>query len=533
MKHLFGILFSTICFFVLPAFLGIRTLNVDKMKATLEEATKVWDSKSLVTEEVEAPEDTLPELLTQEQIDPEIEIPGVDLTREYREWMPPAYSKQEAALGYDQDTFKVSENFRHRVNFWKRIYSQVTTDQGLLHDTEDLRIVYGVIDFREINSNSALSEGQKQRARRDLLKVQKQEISDRLLRISQAKEAKELQGEDLRYFQMFSHNDGQNKFREAASLKRIRFQLGQADRFLMGMYFSGKYLPEIESIFRAEGLPLELTRLPFVESSFNIYARSKVGASGIWQFIRSTGRIYLKMDTIVDFRNDPIEASRAAAKKLKSNYKLLGSWPLALTAYNHGPAGVKRIVDKLKTQSIEEIIQNATARRFGFASQNFYSCFVAALEIEEAADKFFKKPKWAPEMKYAEIRLKRPLHFKHLIAFFGENEDLALQYNLYFQQAVRRGHRPIPAGYSIRLPPELVQVAMEQLDFLPAPQANKGESSRVGLGGIYLVESGDTLGALARKFGVSVRGIMDVNELASPRMLRVGQQLVIPGLGAD
>ena len=102
-----------------------------------------------------------------------------------------------------------------------------------------------------------------------------------------------------------------NKYLNAAHYRRLRSQLGQKDRFLEGYIASGRYLPTMEKIFAAEGLPWELTRLPFVESSFNLAARSKVGASGIWQFMRSTGRLYLKIRGELDERNDPIRATEA------------------------------------------------------------------------------------------------------------------------------------------------------------------------------------------------------------------------------
>jgi membrane-bound lytic murein transglycosylase D len=107
----------------------------------------------------------------------------------------------------------------------------------------------------------------------------------------------------------------------AAHRKRLRFQLGQKDRFLDGLYQSGRFLSFMEDIFKKEGMPLELTRLPFVESSFNIRARSKVGASGIWQFMRSTARLFIKLSPAIDERNDPLRATEAAARLLRYNFE--------------------------------------------------------------------------------------------------------------------------------------------------------------------------------------------------------------------
>ena len=105
--------------------------------------------------------------------------------------------------------------------------------------------------------------------------------------------------------------------------------IAHREKFEQAIKRSGRYLPLMESIFAREyNLPVELTRLPFVESSFNIRARSKVGASGIWQFMRSTGKLFLKINDGVDERNDPIRATEAAAKLLKMNFGSLKSWPL-------------------------------------------------------------------------------------------------------------------------------------------------------------------------------------------------------------
>src|SRR5690606_22709448 len=125
-----------------------------------------------------------------------------------------------------------------------------------------------------------------------------------------------------------------NKFLNAAHYKRLRFQLGLKDRFLDGVKLSGEYLPFMDRIFIEHGLPFELTRLPIVESRYNAKARSKVGASGIWQFMPRTGADFMMINDAVDERNDPLRATEAAAKLLSINYKTLGNWPLAVTAYN-------------------------------------------------------------------------------------------------------------------------------------------------------------------------------------------------------
>jgi membrane-bound lytic murein transglycosylase D len=149
----------------------------------------------------------------------------------------------------------------------------------------------------------------------------------------------------------------------------------------------------MERIFRAEGLPLELTRLPLVESCFDVEAYSKVGAAGIWQFMPATGRLYaMDVNDSVDERRDPIASTRAAARFLRHNYEALeDSWPLAITAYNHGPAGIRRAISATGTTDIGVIVGRYDGPAFGFASRNFYAEFLAALDVDRHREAWFGK----------------------------------------------------------------------------------------------------------------------------------------------
>ena len=161
--------------------------------------------------------------------------------------------------------------------------------------------------------------------------------------------------------------------------RNIRCQVGQSDRFRAGLIRSGAYMDEIQKIFRQYNLPQDLAYLPHVESSFNPQAYSKFGAAGMWQFTRVTGKEFLRIDYIVDERRDPLISARAAAEFLQRNHAQLGTWPLALTAYNYGPAGTKRALDQ--EGGYEKIFLNYRKGHFKFASRNFYSEFLAAVDV--------------------------------------------------------------------------------------------------------------------------------------------------------
>src|SRR5262249_16198592 len=134
-----------------------------------------------------------------------------------------------------------------------------------------------------------------------------------------------------------------------AASERVRVQRGQADKFREGLIRSGAWMPYIEQAFADAGVPKEIASLPHVESSFNPTARSFVGAVGLWQFMRSTGRRYMQIDGVVDERLDPYRSSAAAALLMRQNYAVTSSWPLAITAYNHGAGGMLRAIKQCGT----------------------------------------------------------------------------------------------------------------------------------------------------------------------------------------
>ena len=174
-----------------------------------------------------------------------------------------------------------------------------------------------------------------------------------------------------------------------AARSRIRYQQGLKEKFRAGLLRSGRWRTYINDEFSALGVPVEIAALPHVESSYNPMARSHVGASGIWQFTRSTGRRFMRVDHVIDERNDPFAATRAAARLMAHNYSVTGNWPMAITAYNHGLAGVRRAMRKHGDTAYVDILRNYKGRTFGFASRNFYVAFLAAKEVDQNVEKYF------------------------------------------------------------------------------------------------------------------------------------------------
>lgn len=438
-----------------------------------------------------------------------------------RPWRAPNYSSQKTALGYSADTFKVPVGMEDRVNFWVDIYTKYTSDQGVLHDSVYMKLVYEVVDFTDLVQSSVMMPMQKERARRERVKQAKKGIEERLERLQKLTSAEGLVGEDLRYWNLFNQVDEPQKFITASKKGRLRFQLGQRDRFIEGIYQSGRHIQEMEEIFVREGLPMELTRLPFVESSFNLKARSKVGASGIWQFMRSTARSYMHMDQSVDERNDPLRSTLAAARKLRNNYQMLANWPLAVTGYNHGPTGVLRLVRKYNTNSIAELT-DVRRGRFGFASANFYASFLAALQVEQRAEQHFGPQKWMAELRGFEQRLQKPLNITSLLEIFDGNITQAQTYNPHIRATSwKRGS----VG-----PRTFVRVPLEKKEALLAAISgpSKPEPILMAEGSTHKMAPGETLSEIAERFRLKLNVLLEANNISDPRHVQAGQTIVIP-----
>lgn len=381
-----------------------------------------------------------------------------------RPFRAPDYSGQADALGYGPDVFATPKGMERQVRFWIDIYSKFTTDQGLIHDTENLDIVYAEIDFKDIVNDTTLRGYQKEKRKEKLVNDKKKEIAAILLKLDKVDSPEGLSENEKKIWDMFAGNNEPRKFKEAAGKSRIRFQLGQKDRMLAAIFFSGRYLENMEKIFREAGLPIELTRLVFVESSFNVLARSKVGASGLWQIMRYTARPYHMLSEAVDLRNHPMAATKLASRLMKGNYNLLKAWPLAMTGYNHGPTGVRKLTEKYKTRELAELIQNVkSSRSFGFASRNFYACFLAVLEVEKNATKYFPKVAWSQPLDAEEIKLPVSVKYKDLLSWFDSNDEKAEVFNPHISRQARRGSLNIPARTLISIPKDRYNQALISL----------------------------------------------------------------------
>jgi membrane-bound lytic murein transglycosylase D len=430
--------------------------------------------------------------------------------------LQPAPARPRRSLAARQPDFPKSPGLVPRVEFWKRIYSEVDTGGGLLHDTDDLSVVYEVV--RLPGSGSRLGQERFLRERREHYQA--------ILRRLATGKRSGLDAEERRVLALFPAGVSNATLRNAAG--RVRFQLGQADKFRAGLIRQGRWENYMRGVFAERGMPVELASLPHVESSFNPAARSHVGASGLWQFTRSTGRLYMRVDHVIDERNDPWIATVAAARLLASNYERTRAWPLALTGYNHGVGGMERAMRQLGTRDMATIIERYEGRAFGFASKNFYASFLAALEVEENAERYFGRlARDAPESPEI-IALDGYYRPATLASAFGVSLEELRAANLALLDGVWKGQRLIPKGYPLRVPRNPLRAAPEVvLASIPARERHVEQVREAQ----YRVRRGDTLSRIAARYGVRTKDLMAANGLRSAHHLRVGQVLEIPGSG--
>lgn len=403
----------------------------------------------------------------------------------------------------DSQLFPRPPELEPAVRFWTRVYTEVDTQSGFLHDARNLAVVYDrmPLDRRQIENRrnqiqtdlrvlaggkrSGLSEGQ-----RHILSLWPEDVSNDVLR---------------------------------EAVDNVRFQLGQSDRFLGGLRRSGAYRQHIDAVIREKGLPAELAVLPHVESSFNPNAYSSAAAAGMWQFGRATGQRFMRIDHIVDERMDPYIASNAAMSLLEYNHSVLGTWPLALTAYNHGAGGIARAVRETGTTDIETIVANYRGRAFGFASRNFYAQFLAVLDVENRASDYFGDVNFDPAPVFRTVVTDAFIDAEIFARSVGISLEQLQADNRALRPAVWEGNKRIPRGFPIKLREGVVAeenvLALISDDYKFAVQTPDVA---------YVVERGDSLSVIARRFNTTVGRLVALNQLRSRNRIQIGQRLLLP-----
>ncbi len=412
---------------------------------------------------------------------------------------------QSPGQGADQtrELFPRPPEIEPAVSFWLKVYTEINTRNGFLHDAENLSVIYQTVSYNQREIDNA-----RDRIRDDL----------RVL-ASGGRDNLNPRQRELRA--LFPANADNQTFASAAS--NIRFQLGQSDRFLGGLRRSGAYREHIRRVIDERGLPQALGILPHVESSFNPGAISSASAAGMWQFGRATGQRFMRIDHIVDERMDPYIATYAAMSLLEYNYSVLGTWPLALTAYNHGAGGMRRAVRVTGTTDIETIIANYKGRLFGFASRNFYAQFLAVLQIENDLERYFGDYRLDPAPDFREIRVDGYIDAEVLADAVGVSLEQLRADNPALRPVVWEGSKRIPSGFAVKVRADQVP-AGNLLALVPNDLKFARQTPDIE----YVVERGDSLSQIARRFSTSVPRLVALNQLPNRHRIQIGQRLLLP-----
>jgi len=409
--------------------------------------------------------------------------------------------------------FPRPEGLEPAVAFWTRVYTEVSTSQGYIHDDEVLSVIYRTVDLPDAS----------QSARREkVIADARQGVINALAALGKGKRSG-LTAIEEEVLAAWPTGTPSLTFAKAAG--RVRFQLGQADRFREGLVRSGQWKPHIHEVLAKYDLPEELDVLPHVESSFNPAAWSKAGAAGMWQFMPATGRQYMQVDHVVDGRMDPFIATDGAARLLQANYRTTGTWPLALTGYNHGAGGMARAAKSLGTTDIDVIVKHYKGRTFGFASRNFYASFLAALQVDRDAELYFPGIKLAEPVAYDVVEPQDYVAARGLAEEAGVSLEELRRHNPALLDPVWSGEKYIPRGFPVRLPSTQLGRPLEQ------SLASLSIVSRFGQqkpDKMHRIVPGDSLSTIARRYGTSVSKLMALNGLRSHN-IRAGKTLILPG----
>lgn len=410
--------------------------------------------------------------------------------------------------------FPIYDCIKPNVKFWQEIYSRYDTSQGVIHDKDDLALIYEVISLEKSSIAGAEKRNQQ------LIRQVKEKYRNILERL--ARREKPVSLEEKKVLALFGNATTATELKRASD--SIRCQVGQKDRFRQGLIRSGAYLEEIKATFRGHGLPEDLAYLPHVESSFDYQAYSKSGAAGIWQFTRSTGKRFMSIGYDLDERLDPISATRAAAFFLKENHERLNSWPLAITAYNHGPAGMER-AKQLRGDYVN-IFLKYDGKSFKFASKNFYPEFLAAKEVATNYEKYFGRITLDKPVPRLEVKMPGYSSVHDLATHFGVSLEVIQRFNPAIRPPVLAGRAYVPKGYSLRLPASSDPRSAVRVRQLPSTLFRNREWP----GHFYRVKPGDTAYRVARLHGVQLDDLLHANQLDKNGMIVVGQNLRIPAL---
>ena len=300
-------------------------------------------------------------------------------------------------------------------------------------------------------------------------------------------------------------------------LRFVEIFQGRLRPFLTdGLTRGGPFLPMIHTVFREEGLPLDLAFVPLVESGFKTTALSRASARGVWQFMRPTGKEYgLRSDWYIDERADPEKATRAAAKYLKALHRMFGDWHLAIASYNGGPGRVQRAVKRTGIDNFWELSESS--KHLPRETRDYVPMILAAAIIARNPAQYgFEIPStlpFAPDV----VTVSGPVDLRNVAEWAGVPADDIRSLN----PELRRWTTPVRSrDYQLRVPMGTMASVLEGY-----AGAAPGDAAALQW---YTVRKGESLPTIARRLRVSRADLAEANYLNTTARVQPGQRLVVP-----
>jgi membrane-bound lytic murein transglycosylase D len=283
-----------------------------------------------------------------------------------------------------------------------------------------------------------------------------------------------------------------------------------------GLSRGAQYLPMIQEVFRAEGVPLDLAYVPLIESAFKPNALSRAKAKGMWQFMRGTAlENGLRHDWYIDERADPEKATRAAAKYLKTLHSMFGDWHLALASYNGGPGRVQRAIKRSGRDDFWKL--SATSRYLPRETRDYVPLILAAIIIARSPSQYEMDVTPIEAPLFETVTVAGAVDIRRVAEWAGASVQDIQDLN----PELRRWTTPIRAtDYELKVPMGAAEVVSTRL-------TEQGGDDLAPLSH-YSVKKNETLPSIAKKLGVSRSDLAEANYLSTKSKLRTGQQLIIP-----
>jgi membrane-bound lytic murein transglycosylase D len=460
------------------------------------------------------------------------------------------------------------------VTFWRHVFGDWRAHQIVLHDDKYLGVIYKTIEIKGYIGGRLSAEQQA------LVDKNKKQLIGQLNDIEyRVHKRMGLSDEQQKLYRLLTTNAGRKALKHAS--ERVRIQRGMKESFLIGLKESNRYTEGMRKVFQEQHLPPELVYLPHVESAFTTSARSPAGAIGVWQFMPVTGKRYLRMDSSIDERFDPILATSGAAKYLAYAFNKLGDWGLAVSSYNHGLSGMLRARQEYG-KDIVRIIDQYDGASFGFASRNYYAEFLAVCDIMANLTHFFpkgidyqqpiplKRIEIAEKMTSGEIAKRYRIHYKKLaevnpawtkIAAEGKvalpaNSTVWLpkiipvekpaQITAKAKQSTDEKNQTLLAGNYLsyknpsfwnileEFPEGLSGRLLADASLSPNRKLIKNKSSAkknrviLKVPEIHIVQTGDSPYTIATKYSVHLKELLALNEISAGTLIQPGQPIRIP-----